>query len=809
VITKRIKGRKDGKSSCADALKYGEGLTPDRDTGEFLDKSHRTRLGNFGLVDDGVYIDQQDEMAELLKLAAIEMQATIDMNTRVGADKKMAHFVVSFNQDKPSEAVLRDTEDSMLSAMKLDNNHFATFLHNDNGYWHLHIFSSRIEKNKPHRGNALWQDKTIRDKVCREIEIRHGLQRDNGMHEIKEDNVIVEIPLATRIANREAKPAAITDKARTTEKYSGEKSFQTWCAEIRIGDRLKHAKSWQDLHAAAAAYGCDVKPKGAGFVICPVGEKGGIQLSKVGLKNLPSKYGAFQAANNEAKVLPEATYKPSPTNVKAASHYDRWREAKKNFKPIYTEEINKQREANKTFRLDLRAQQKAELEKIRASKTGDARFAAISVAKMRHIKEHEAIADRFALERQAFRSQLSDEGPGNTFRDYLVIEARKGDNVALELARKYGSDESTDVLRQREANKLKIVASVTGLQYMPAQRMPFKHHVTFSGSVVFDLGMGRTLTDSSMSKRIQLNSFAADSPEAITTALRFATSKFGTTLTLTGSQEFQRRAIEISVHQKLNITFQDPAMEAYKQELLATLTQEKNHVTRTRSHTTSKVPPSNRRDRLHNLSELTLATESKQPEMLLQKNVLSGVANGDEERRNGDGLRRADARGRANRADLSGSNTSRSPDNGVRSSQGVRPPANPARDDIGSSQQIQLPVGNSSIASRPGLSRVAGTAVAEVPVVLHQPVAVDIPSLSAVEWAKSEGVELGDVITNCIGKVEFVFGNTAIIRSGRAKAFEYKITNGFSIVKGQHIAIDKNGLLSVMEKNKIDKSLGH
>ena len=82
----------------------------------------------------------------------------------------------------------------MLSAMKLDKNHFATFLHNDNGYWHLHIFSSRIEKEKPHRGNALWQDKTIRDKVCREIELRHKLHRDNGMHKVDGNGQLVEIP---------------------------------------------------------------------------------------------------------------------------------------------------------------------------------------------------------------------------------------------------------------------------------------------------------------------------------------------------------------------------------------------------------------------------------------------------------------------------------------------------------------------------------------------------------------------------------------------------------------------------------------
>ena len=132
MISKQIEKRKDGRSSASDALRYGEGLAPDRETGELLDKSHRTRFGNFGLIDDGVYAGRElAEMAEMIDLAAIEMQANCEMNTKVSADKKMAHFMVSYGLEKPSEAVLRDTEDSMLASMKLDKNHFATFFHND------------------------------------------------------------------------------------------------------------------------------------------------------------------------------------------------------------------------------------------------------------------------------------------------------------------------------------------------------------------------------------------------------------------------------------------------------------------------------------------------------------------------------------------------------------------------------------------------------------------------------------------------------------------------------------------------------
>lgn len=637
MISKRIAGRKDGKTSAAAALSYGHGLTPDRETGELLDKSHRTRLGNFGLVDDGVYSGHDAaKMTELIKLAGIEMQSNCDLNTRVGADKRLAHFVVSYNQDKPSESVLRDTEDSMLSAMKLDKNHFATFLHDDNNYYHLHIFASRIEKEKPHRGNPLWRDKTLRDKVCREVEIRHGLLRDNGLHEIDSAGKIIEIPLAERIAKRDAKPVGISDRARTTEIYSGEKTFQTWCNEIRIGDRLKHAKSWQDLHVAAAAYRCDIRAKGAGFTICPAGEKGGIQLSKVGLKNLPAKFGAFQVAKSGHKSQPEAAYKPAPTNEKGVKHYNAWRKARDVFKPVKIDRINELREAHKQIRADLRVQHKSELEKIRGGTQCKGRAVAISVAKMEQSIALATLADRFSQDRQSLYKQLAVQGPGNTFRDYLVKEAVNGDNIALGLARKYGVDESTDVSRKREAVHFKIVAVVTGQEYRPASRINFTHRVERNGTIIFDLGHGRLITDSAISKQVQLNDVAANDPEAIATALRFATTKFGNTLTLTGSQEFQRLAVETAVLNGLGIKFADPALEAYREKFTAEqqrkspITKEQQNAPNHRSKQTERIPPAHLRDRMHYLSEGDMVLDTERHVGALQQNVPDRVGQSQE-----------------------------------------------------------------------------------------------------------------------------------------------------------------------------------
>lgn len=608
MITKRIPPRRDKVSSAKAVLRYGEGLKKDRTTGELLNKSHRTRLSNFGLVDDGVYQNRSpEEMLEIIELAAKEMQACCSMNTRAAEENRIAHFLFSFDQTKPSEAVLRDVEDSMMAALGLQDRHWVSFTHSDSGHWHLHLIASRIDKEK-HTCNELWQDQTIRDRVAREIEIRHGLPRDNGLHEIDEQGRIVQVPKHERMKRKGLKSIK-TDKAQSVEIHSGEKTFQAWAEEIRLGDRLKHAKSWLELHATAAAYGCEVKQKGAGFVICPQGEKGGIQLSRLGLKGLQSRFGEFQAPRPDidqaSRIDP---YKPAPVNEKGAGQYSAWRAAKKAFQPFKSERINELRERHLSIRKELKENQRRELREIRASASGDERFSAVSVAKMNQAIQLTALSDQFKQERRALYKDLAEHGPGNTFREYLVRQAQMGDNASLGLARAYGMGEATTVLRDREVFQFRIRAVIAGNDYFTATRLRFAHHIGPSGSVIYQLGGGRQIIDSAIARQIQLNDMAATDPQAIEAALRFAVLKFGTNLNLTGPAEFQKLAVQIAVRERMGVNFTDPALEAYRLKLIEQQhsvstrhSKENHHASHHRIERLRQTPPAHIRDRLYDM----------------------------------------------------------------------------------------------------------------------------------------------------------------------------------------------------------------
>lgn len=659
MISKRINGRRDGKSSAHSALKYGAGLKKNHEKGIYLDKSHRTRLGGFGLAENGVYIDQDESvMHDIIELASLEMQANCDLNTKVGQVNKIAHFICSFDQDRPGEAVVRDTEDSTLAALKLNQNHFATFLHSDNGHWHLHIFVSRISQDDSHCGNSLWRDRTIRDRVCREIEIRHKLKRDKGIHIINSSGFIEEISLQERKAIRNNKISEngikLSSGSKEFEKITGHQSFQSWCIEMRIGDRLKHAKSWQELHQAASEYNCQIKQNGAGFVICPVEKNGGVPLSKIGLKKLQSRFGEFKPYASTGIPKTNTTtekYTQEPTE-QAKILFRQWNKAYLIHKATKENTLKEFRIGVTERRLEIRKLHKIELVKLRSTITGSLPKATIAIAKMQHAANLTEFSELVRYERTTLYKLLAENSPGANFNNYLVKQAQSGNEAALSLLRKYGEIEATNVSRQSEVERLKIVAAISGFDYMAFRQTKILYRVEPTGTVIFDLGGGRIVTDSAISKQIQLNDIAAHDPVAIETSLRFAVSKFGNTLVLTGPPDFQRLAVEIAVKSGLFVKFDDPALEQYSKDFAlkifnSNIAREKSNVRSAEKNTNQGNSSPVRRDSLYQLPERKLDSESMCDQMLLHGNAQINLGEHEGERLQGQrsGLRQPNFEG--------------------------------------------------------------------------------------------------------------------------------------------------------------------
>jgi hypothetical protein len=575
MITKRIADRKDGQSSAASLLRYAEGLKVNPD-GERLDKSLRTRISNFDLVDDVVLVNESIESREqIIALCATEMQANCDMNRRVDPDRKIAHFLVAFAQERPTDEMLDDIEDSMMEKLSLGKNHRSSFLHNDNGHWHLHIAVSRIDRDPPYRANVLRRDFESRDRVCREMELKYGLRRDKGIHRITDAGEIVVDESRSPLA------FGVGDKAQSMERHAGLLSFQGWCIDTGFAAKMSGAETWKEMHQIAGQFDCRIAARGAGFIVASRGSDTHLaKLSQLGVKLVVKRLGEFQP--NVEVVACTARYAPEPVlrqqgNRTAASaetnvlwerykvERDAWNTNKNSLRKRFKADMREERNVLRSRLRDQKRLINQDPSLVKAEKEQLCSRVAMDAAQDEIILRERGKAGRVAIEEHA--KAIS---PGDSFRLFLLKMAEAGDERALDASRQYALAEATSLIEQEEAEQRPASGAIGPDDDRIRIRHPIldlRRTVLRNGSVIYDLGGGRVLTDTAQGL-IKLSAPAAFDREAVGAGLLLAQKRFGSKLTLHGSLEFQKFAVATAVAQNMGVVFADPKVEAYRLMLI-------------------------------------------------------------------------------------------------------------------------------------------------------------------------------------------------------------------------------------------------
>ncbi|WP_179197484.1 relaxase/mobilization nuclease domain-containing protein [Caballeronia sordidicola] len=558
-------------------LRYGEGLKPDVN-GEYLDKSHRTRISNFGLVDDNILIDaDMFERQRVIALCSMEMQANCDLNQRVEEGNKIAHFMISFGQERPGDKVLDDIENSMMAELKLSDNHRVSFLHNDNGHWHMHIAASRIGAEPSHKCNDLWRERIKRDYVCREMELKHGLRRDKGYHYIAHNGEIL-------LDSERKRGGALGpgDRAQSMERHSGLLSFQGWCADSGMAERLKRADSWADLHQIAGDFDCRIAARGSGFVVINRQDAGqAAKLSQIGVKTVTARLGDFKPP--EAISHARTRYSPEPIVREHGERkpalrgtHEQWRQyqkAREDWRGVKADRLKSHAQSVGERRQELRSHFRGQRQAITADRGLERpeKEQRRSMLAMQLVQEELKQRDQFKAERQALHANIQATDLGKTFRAYLLKQVEAGDERALESARQYAEAEATDLSRKQEEERRRAAGTISSSD----QNRIRAHHAVLNlkctahlnGSVDYDLGGGRVLTDTAHGQ-IKLSAPAVIDAEAVEAGLMLAQKRFGSELQLSGSDEFKRFAVETAVQRDVRVTFLNAEMEAYRQQLV-------------------------------------------------------------------------------------------------------------------------------------------------------------------------------------------------------------------------------------------------
>lgn len=195
---------------------------------------------------------------------------------------------------------------------------------------------------------------------------------------------------------------------------------------------------------------------------------------------------------------------------------------------------------------------KERLDETRRAATGlpaAERKAALSVARMEYLAATDTLRSAIRAERAPFRLPVADQ-----YRQFLQERAQAGDDVAL-----------TELRRRSRSEPLRVDPAIGHIHAVETHLEPnallyrgrqVRYRVHLDGDVVYSIA-GREIIQDKGDSVVLLQTDRL----AIETALRLAQGKFGNSLKLSGSVEFQERAARIAAEAGLDVHFDNKRAE--------------------------------------------------------------------------------------------------------------------------------------------------------------------------------------------------------------------------------------------------------
>lgn len=472
-------------------------------------------------------------------LALVEIAATQERNTRSQADKTY-HLVVSFPPgERPNPEQLQDIEDRLCDAIGLGDHQRLSAVHDDKDHFHFHVAINKIHPCTL-RAITPYFDESRLQAACVELEKKHGLTPTN--HQMPD-----------RSQGRRG------GRAEAMEQHGKQQSLIQWVRD-EAGPALLMAQEtgegWQELHKAAATYGLEVKPRGAGLVIAVAGEtyarvKPSDIDRRLSFNSLTAKWGPYERPIGEQSA-PERVYLRAPlhsrTPAAAALFRDYQRERE------HAVEARKGTQAARKAEIARRRQELAEWaskrrEAIKAMPyTAEGRRDAFDALKRERVAAQAQDRARWAEQR---RQETSHPLP--TWQGWLENQAANGNTLAAQVLR------STD---QRQAELGAAVLSAENAEQ--ARHVVYQHlrpTVSREGAITYRVADGGRVIDEARQVRVDTVSVAASF-----LALSLAADRFGDRpLAVNGTDQFKAQVTQLAAVEGMQVTFADPKMEAERQ----------------------------------------------------------------------------------------------------------------------------------------------------------------------------------------------------------------------------------------------------
>lgn len=588
IVTKIANPKKSGsKSGRVNGL--ADYITAPENTNN-LEKCIHSECENF-ITDE--YRSQKMEMLALAE-GAIKSKDTVD------------HWVISWQpHERPTVEQARQAVETFMKHTRLEGHQHIWGLHDDTQSMHVHIAVNRVNPDtlkvtKINKG--FWKE--AGQQVACLIEHEQGWGAvPNARYEIANGKLVKR-----DTPERGAKP---TPEAERMEIQTGEKSAQRIGIED-AGPIIAKAKSWSELHAELAKVGMEYRREGSGakVYINEIGVKASDVDRKASFSALQKRLGAFQPAK-EINRNDYHHHTPQPylaqngprtaDSMRSLSkcnlaHSEKGEYGKTKREGVLQLDARSSRQGTGRLRRDTgRSAGRSTGVELKPAQPGWKEYAAIRderkaekakatlELRAKHAAERKALAETQKAERKANLDGINWKGRGierNALvsstatlqaADKLDLQARhKAERAALQSRYapmpQYKAWAAQPRLvqtfrrEQREPDQVRHVPSELATTLRALDRdIAANGHITYrsQGKEIFR-DEGRSI------KVLDLNSNAG-----IAAALATAQQKFGNTLVLTGSPEFQRNAVAVAVSNGLTCRFTDPTLDKLREQLQA------------------------------------------------------------------------------------------------------------------------------------------------------------------------------------------------------------------------------------------------
>lgn len=465
-----------------------------------------------------------------LMWAAHEIAATQSKNQRTKNDKSY-HLLISFAPgESPTSDVLKAIEDKVVASVGFSEHQRVSAVHHDTDNVHIHVAINKIHPQKLTMVEPYRAYKTFAE-IATQLEIEYGLQ----------------------ITNHKAKKVRSENMAEDMEHHASIESLLGWIKRHCL-EQLEQCKNWADFHNILESHGLEIKPQGNGLVISH-GDALMVKASSVSRRfskqKLEEHLGIFQPKESDKRNTSRQRhydYQPLNKRAKSSELYAQYHLERTTNKQVLTNTLASCRQRKN--RLIEQAKHLAHLKRTAVKLTKNDRLS----KKLIYSLISKSLLEKIGkIKRQCSqeRDHLITKHRNYTWADWLQKKALEGNVDALQLMRhRKPKQQSSYQLSGSQSIQSPIITKETD-------------SITKEGTVIYRVGEC-AIRDNGKA----LNISRGVSVEGLKTALEMANQKFGSCISVSGTKLFKKTILQVAVKYQLPLTFDDPAMENQRQQLI-------------------------------------------------------------------------------------------------------------------------------------------------------------------------------------------------------------------------------------------------